>query len=315
MWNPQRHRPFLATSDLLIIAAATLGIGAPAILRADEAVTYEAIAPILARQCVVCHSGPNAAANLKLDSLDTLLKGGRNGPIVTAGSPEASELIRRLKGSSQPRMPMTGPPFLAASEIDLFERWIKDGLQPGQTVQTTVAAPLSRPEPGERVTYQHVAPIFATRCARCHTAKGLMGAAPEGYRLTSYKATLTTHDRVRVVPGMPKASELLRRIRGQSRPPMPLDGPPWLSAEEIQLIEDWITQGARDANGNMARFPHGARIRLHGTLDPQWQLDGLPLKINTNTRIRKSASPGDYVRVRGRLNENGEIEVERLRRR
>jgi len=142
-----------------------------------------------------------------------------------------------------------------------------------------------------------------------------MGPAPEGYRLTSYEATLSTHERVRVVPGMPNASELVRRIRGQSRPPMPLDGPPYLSSDEIRLIEDWIMQGARDANGNMARFPHGAKIRLHGTLEPQWQLDGLALKISAGTRIRKSPSPGDYVRVRGRLSENGEIEVERLRRR
>ena len=48
-----------------------------------------------------------------------------------------------------------------------------------------------------------------------------------------------------VKAGDPNASELVRRIRGQARPRMPLDGPPYLSIDEIRLIEDWIAQGAR----------------------------------------------------------------------
>jgi len=78
----------------------------------------------------------------------------------------------------------------------------------------------------QATTYADVAPIFATRCAKCHAERGLMGPAPEGYRLNSYEATLSTVDRVRVVPGHPEASELVRRIRGQALPRMPFDGPP-----------------------------------------------------------------------------------------
>jgi hypothetical protein len=142
-----------------------------------------------------------------------------------------------------------------------------------------------------------------------------MGPAPEGYRLTSYEATLTRVDRVRVVPGKPQASELSRRIRGQARPRMPFDGPPYLNSDEIDLIEKWIAQGARTAEGAAAAVPVGAAVRLHGTLGPRWHLDELSLTVGARARIDKAPLPGDYVEVRGRLGEAAIVEVERLRRR
>lgn len=281
---------------------------------AQPAVTYAELAPILAERCALCHAGDAAAAGLRLDSLEAVLKGSSRGPVVRAGDPAGSELIRRLKGVSAPRMPMTGPPFLSDAQIALFERWIAGGLAAG-SVGAPAIRPPARPAPGEPVTYAHVAPIFATRCAKCHTEKGLMGPAPEGYLLTSYAATLSPADRVRVVPGQPAASELLRRIRGQARPRMPFDGPPFLSAEDTQLIEDWIAQGARSAEGQAAPLPAGAAVRLHGTLTARWQLDDLPLQIGPSTRIDKAPTAGDVVELRGRIGADGRIVVDRLRRR
>jgi hypothetical protein len=91
-----------------------------------------------------------------------------------------------------------------------------------------------------------------------------MGRPPEGYRLDSLAATLDASDRARVVPGNPGSSELVRRIRGVSRPRMPFDGPPWLADEEMRLIEQWIAQGARDSEGRGAPVPAGARVRFRG---------------------------------------------------
>ena len=282
-----------------------------------HAVTYADLAPILTARCTLCHAGEAAPLGLRLDSLDGLLLGSTNGPVVAPGDPGASELIRRLKGDSLPRMPMTGPPFLSASEIALFEDWVAGGLQRGTAADVAAPAPTAAPRPaaGEPVSWVHVAPIFATRCAKCHTEKGLMGPAPEGYRLTSYEDTLAAFDRARVVPGLPNASELLRRIRGQARPRMPFDGPPYLDDGEIGLIEDWIEDGARNAAGEPAPLPTGAKLRLHGSLESRWQLDGLPLAIGAGTRIDKSPAPGDYVEVRGRLGPGPAVLVERLRRR
>lgn len=294
-----------------VISGVVLYVASTAVV----AVSYPDLVPILAERCVMCHVGASAAAGLRLDGLDGLLAGSAQGKVVQPGDPDASELVRRLKGTSQPRMPMTGPPFLADDEIARFERWIREGLPAGKPT-TAAAAPAPKPpSAGEPLTYAHVAPIFAKACAKCHTEQGLMGPAPEGYRLTSLADTLSARDRVRVVPGRPEASELVRRIKGQARPRMPLDGPPWLSDEDIALVESWIAAGARDAAGEPAGVPVGARVRLHGTLRADGTLDGLALGSMAGARLDKRPHPGEYARVDGRLDAEGRVEVERLRRR
>lgn len=279
--------------------------------------TFNDIAPILQRRCVLCHAGPQPPLDLRLDSLAQLLKGSQRGPVVQAGDPAGSELIKRLKGISQPRMPLTGPPFFSDTEIELFERWIAAGLKPAVEPPATdaMANPGAAPAAtlGTMLNYSHVEAIFARRCTKCHSSHGLMGAAPEGYLLSSYASTLAYDDRARVVPGSADASELVRRIRGQARPRMPYDGPPFLDETEIALIVDWIDQGARDAQGKPAPLPSGAKVRLQGTLGANWRLDTLPLKINAKTRSEHSPQVGDYVQVRGRLMHDGSVLVERIR--
>jgi len=284
-------------------------------LQANAAtVDYDAIAPLLGERCVMCHSGPSAAAGLRLDTLEGLLAGSAKGPAVKQGDPASSELLRRLTGSSQPRMPMTGPPFLTDAQVALFEHWIAGGLKAGNAVPPPTFA-AARPAAGEPLTYAHVAPLFARHCAKCHSDRGQMGAAPEAYRLTSHADTLSAAERVRVVPGRPEASELLRRIKGQARPRMPLDGPPYLGAEDIELIETWIVQGARDASGEPAPLPAGARVRLHGVLGADGKLDGLDWDNLAGMRRDKLPRAGDYVRLEGRLDAQGKVVAERLRRR
>lgn len=295
----------LAICLLLPLFAATRG-------NADEP-TYSAIAPILQSRCVLCHSGPQAPLGLALDSLEQLLAGSQRGPVVRAGDPAGSELLKRLKGLSLPRMPLSGPPFLSEAEIALFERWIAAGQPPGTGPRAPDAATAALAKPGEAVNYSHVEAIFVRRCVKCHAPRGLMGPPPEGYLLSSYAATLAHDERARVVPGSAPASELVRRIRGQARPRMPHDGPPFLEEREIALIVEWIEQGARDAQGKQAPLPSGAKVRLHGTLDESGRLDGLPLQTNAATRRDKSPRAGDYVQVRGRLLPDGRVLVERIR--
>ena len=273
----------------------------------SDATDFSDINQILQARCVICHAGPAAPLGLRLDSRDGLLAGSSRGAIVAAGNPAGSELINRLKGTSLPRMPMTGPPYLTDEDVALFEQWILDGMRSGAVSEPPVSAPSPDAVPGP-VRYDQVAPIFATRCAKCHTEKGLMGGAPEGYRLTSYADTISAADRVRVVPGNPAASELLRRVRGQALPRMP-----FLSDDEIALIEQWIADGARDSVGSAATIPVGSRVRLHGRLVSSNQLDDLTLVIKRSTRLDKSPSPGDHVEVRGTLDADGRVVVDRIR--
>ncbi len=283
---------------------------------ATAATTFADVEPIFRKNCVMCHAGQAAPLGLRLDSLAGVLDGSSRGSVVEAGKPQASELLRRVKGISQPRMPMTGPPFLGDEAVATIEAWIDGGLLAGETdAPAPAVATAARPGADGRVDYLDVAPIFAARCTKCHTENGLMGPAPEGFRLTSLAATLDASDRARVVPGNAGASELVRRIRGQALPRMPLDGPPYLAAEEIDLIAAWIDQGAADAAGKKSALPVGARVRLHGTLDPAGGLDGLELVIDRGTRIDKNPRAGAYVQVRGVVREDGSVRVTRLRRR
>jgi mono/diheme cytochrome c family protein len=279
---------------------------------AVAATDFSEIEQVLQTRCVICHAGPAAPVGLRLDSREGLLAGSSRGAVVVAGDPAGSELIKRLEGTSLPRMPMTGPPYLTNEEVALFEQWILDGMPAGAMTESPVAEPSSEAIVGP-VRYDQVAPIFATRCAKCHTENGLMGAPPEGYRLASYAETISPADRVRVVPGRPEASELLRRIRGQALPRMPFDGPPFLTDDEIDLIAQWIADGARDSAGSPAPVPIGSRVRLHGRLASANRLDDLSLVITRSTRLDKSPRPGDYVEVRGTLGTGGEVIVERMR--
>jgi mono/diheme cytochrome c family protein len=267
---------------------------------------------VLKARCVLCHSGPAAPLGLRLDSREGVLAGSSRGAVVVAGDPAASELIKRIEGTTLPRMPMTGPPYLTDEEVALFEQWILEGMPGG--VAAVPEPPPGKPEAvGGPVRYDHVAPILAQRCVKCHTEGGLMGAAPEGYRLGSYADTISTVDRVRVVPGSPGASELVRRIRGQAVPRMPYDGPPFLTSQEIALVEQWIADGARDSAGTPAPVPAGGRVRLHGMLVSPNRLDDVELVVTRSTRIDKSPRVGDYVEVRGRIDADGRVVVERMR--
>jgi len=293
---------------------------------------YADLQPLFQARCTVCHSGGSPAAGLALDSLEGIRRGSARGPVVVPGQPARSELIKRLTGQSQPRMPLTGPPWVEPADVDRIGRWITAGLPAGgaavagskpaghstATAPTSPAAvppppPPATTAPGQPVTWQHVAPILATRCMHCHAPQGRMGPAPEGYLLTSHQATVSASDRVRVVPGRPEASELLRRVRGHATPRMPLDGPPWLDDSQTALIARWIADGARDADGRPTPVPAGARIRLRGVMSADGSLDGLALPAGG--RRDKLPSPGDAMELRGHLRADGSIEVERLRRR
>ena len=58
-------------------------------------VTYATdIKPILDQSCVKCHSGEKPKAQLKLDTLENVLKGSKDGKIITAGDSANSFIVK-----------------------------------------------------------------------------------------------------------------------------------------------------------------------------------------------------------------------------
>ncbi len=298
-------------------AALALSVLALSSQPVPAAAGYAEVAEIFAGSCVACHGGEDAVLGLRLDSLDGIRRGSENGPVAIPGKPEDSELVRRIKGNSEPRMPLTGPPFLNNTQIAAIEEWVAAGMPGAETPPgpRAEAPPRRRPAPGEPVVWSDVAPILMKRCVKCHTDRGLRGRPPEGLRLKSRDAVLAGGERMVVIPGNPGGSELVRRIVGQSQPRMPLDGPPFLADDDIRLIADWIGRGAPDDAGNRAPVPVGARVRFEGVLTGRWQVDGTPITVTVGTRIEKGPRVGERVEVRGVVAADGSILVRRLRRR
>lgn len=107
-----------------------------------------------------------------------------------------------------------------------------------------------------------IQPIFDTNCIQCHIPGGIGfdgtgGAQNNGLDLTRgnshgklvNKLTFEAPDvapRWRVLPNEPDSSYIIQKVTSDSPKSgnrMPLGGPP-LSQGEIQLIRDWIEEGA-----------------------------------------------------------------------
>lgn len=94
-----------------------------------------------------------------------------------------------------------------------------------------------------------IAAIFDARCVMCHSRD----AASRGLRLDSYADAVAGGETGPVlIPGDPAASELIRRLNGESRPRMPFLSYP-LTAEEIDLISRWIAAGLPEGAPTTAR--------------------------------------------------------------
>lgn len=90
---------------------------------------YVAVQAVFTANCIRCHSGPRPKAGIDLSSYDGVMKGSMEGPIVAAGDPANSKIIRALHGQGARPMPPRGS--LGASDITTIEDWIKAGAKNG----------------------------------------------------------------------------------------------------------------------------------------------------------------------------------------
>src|SRR6188472_214142 len=81
---------------------------------------------ILQAQCGSCHSGSVAMSGLRLDSKESLLKGGNRGPALKPGSASASLLIQAVGHTSKLIMPPGKK--LTAEEVGLLSKWVDSGV-------------------------------------------------------------------------------------------------------------------------------------------------------------------------------------------
>jgi hypothetical protein len=96
-------------------------------------------------------------------------------------------------------------------------------------------------------------PIFQERCLTCH-ALGAPGCVVSGLSLATYDSLMKgTKYGPMIIPGHSLDSNLLTLVKHQADPSIamprnPTPGKPsgWLLPEQINLIETWINQGAKN---------------------------------------------------------------------
>ena len=84
------------------------------------------VRPLLRTKCLSCHGPDKQAGGLRLDSLQSALKGGDSGPAIVPGDAAKSLLVKAVR-FDDPDLQMPPKDQLAAKEIEALTWWINDG--------------------------------------------------------------------------------------------------------------------------------------------------------------------------------------------
>ena len=107
------------------------------------------ISPILDANCITCHGQAKSRGGLRMDSYALLMQGGKDGPVIIAGSADKSILLQRitLPPSHKQFMPAEGKPPLRAEEIAWIKAWIQQGASRTDATLAGVSIREVRPDP------------------------------------------------------------------------------------------------------------------------------------------------------------------------
>ena len=106
------------------------------------------INPVLDSNCVTCHGEAEVKGGLRLDSYESLMRGGKDGAVIVPGSPDKSVLLQRvsLPPSHKQFMPAEGKPPLKPEEIAWISAWVQQGASPTATTLAGVSIREEQPE-------------------------------------------------------------------------------------------------------------------------------------------------------------------------
>ena len=143
---------------------------------------------IFENHCTACHNPGKLKGNLKLDTYEGVLAGGQSGPVVRAGDPGSSELLKRvhLPLEDKAHMPPKGKTPLTDDEMAVLAWWIEAGVPKSGTlrarnapVEIRVAFSRTLPE-GERRAVEEIQNRQASEYEA--TLTGLRASVPGSLR-------------------------------------------------------------------------------------------------------------------------------------
>ncbi|NLI32215.1 MAG: hypothetical protein GX422_05445 [Deltaproteobacteria bacterium] len=91
-------------------------------------------------------------------------------------------------------------------------------------------------------TFADASAIFSKyHCTLCHGS----AKASDGLALHTYESLMRgSRNGPVIIRKEPAKSILIRQIKGEKEPRMPINGPPWVTDGEVQILEKWIAVGA-----------------------------------------------------------------------
>jgi mono/diheme cytochrome c family protein len=113
-------------------AIGALGVTRAALAAEPQMSFQEDVLPVFVGRCVSCHAPPNGegfqASGLDLTSYEGVMAGTKYGPMVIAGSPDSSNLMRLLdwRTSAALRMPHNKKQ-LSSCDRSAIRQWIRQG--------------------------------------------------------------------------------------------------------------------------------------------------------------------------------------------
>lgn len=105
----------------------------------SNAVFYTAfIAPIIKDKCRQCHNPARKKGGLSVDTTEDLLKGGKDGQVLTPEAPLESALWQRLQLPQEEKkhMPPAAKPQLTKKELALIRYWLETGMALNKPLKT-----------------------------------------------------------------------------------------------------------------------------------------------------------------------------------
>ncbi len=240
---------------MLVVAAAPIFPQSPP-ANPDKNVTFEGtVLPIFKASCVPCHGPAVKTRGLDLSTLEGVLKGGEDGPVVAPGKPQESRLFEIVEKGS---MPKGGKP-LAPSQIASIREWIEAGTRSGSATVQSATGP---------VTEDDVLPIFLLRCSPCHGPRRQEGGLALHTRAAILKGGKSG---AAMVTGKPDDSLIAKKLRSGEMPPkLGLDevSTKRITKTEIDRVVAWISQSA--PQGKPADAQTGAPDPLVSAKDRQF---------------------------------------------
>ena len=215
------------------------------------------VAAIFAAKCNACHHPDNAVKvdltrpfhpELGLINRPNSWTSSSRPILVVPGDPDASALIWKVEQSDL-ELKVDGDPMpwhidpLTDRELENLRQWILQGAEDDDLYRGTISRIM-----GDGVSLGS----RGGKCAYCHYPGAAFGPDLTDLFDPQRGSVNVSSDfgGVRIVPGDPEASVLFTKVKGEPLPPnlgrpMPLHYER-LTAEENQVLRDWIAEGAKN---------------------------------------------------------------------